>query len=139
MTREGTSVLQDQIWLLERRSRSVQDFRKDIQSIWNDEAAREINNQYLAPHESDDKNMLKAFKEHQRLSDRVKQKCASSREYFLKINESANQLPKRFELIRENIQSAHCHNDEYLSYREEARAQFREIRSLIKQANQACD
>jgi len=139
MTREGTSVLQDQIWLLERRSRSLQDFRKDIQSIWNDEAAREINDQYLSPHESDDKNMLKAFKEYQRLSDQVKQKVDSSREYFLKINESANQLPERFELIRENISSANCHNDEYLSYREEARAQFREIRRLIKQANQACE
>src|SRR4051794_7183658 len=58
-------TLENDLWLLEQQSRALQECRRDLAWVWNDEAARELNRRYLDPHAADDGQLHRAL--HQEL------------------------------------------------------------------------
>ena len=41
--------MEDIVWKMQQRSRTLQDYRKDIRGLWQDEAAKTLNRRYLDP------------------------------------------------------------------------------------------
>lgn len=50
--------MEELLWSATQQSRTLQELRKNIQGVWQDEAARELAHRYLDPHESEDQRML---------------------------------------------------------------------------------
>ena len=59
--------LDDALWSGAQQSRVLQDLRRDIRIVWDDEAAHEINSRYLNSHEADDLSLREEIKEQDEL------------------------------------------------------------------------
>jgi len=44
--------MEEILWRFARNNQELQDLRKDIRGVWDDDAARSINSRYLDPHEA---------------------------------------------------------------------------------------
>ncbi len=64
--------MEEILWKFSRQNRDLRDLRKDIQRVWDDDAARDINRRYLDPHDADAQEME-----------------ASLRKQFIAISEAA--------------------------------------------------
>lgn len=45
--------MEDAVFKLQHQARILQEFRRDIGGLWDDNAARQVNQRYLDPHEAD--------------------------------------------------------------------------------------
>ena len=45
--------MEDAVFRLQHQARHLQEFRRDIAGLWDDNAARQLNQRYLDPHETD--------------------------------------------------------------------------------------
>jgi hypothetical protein len=55
-------VLEEALWLLAQQSRALQELRRQVAFIWDDSAARYVNERYLDPHETDDRDLRDALR-----------------------------------------------------------------------------
>ena len=70
--------MEDLLWSMTQESRVLQELRKDIQGIWEDESARELTSRYLDPHESEDQQMLAGLNQQKDTLDKSQDKLVSA-------------------------------------------------------------
>lgn len=130
--------MEDLLYTMTRESRTLQELRKDVQGIWVDAAARELNARYLNPHEGDDQQMLAAL-------DNQKNTLDQTRKNLDLAQTCARQAENHAAVVIENLQSPEQEIDKlrndydrYKHYDSEARSKLPIIQGWIDRANDAC-
>lgn len=132
------SALEEALWSLSQQERALQDLRRDICHVWNDEAAREINSRYLNPHESDVSRMQTALNKQKELLEQASQKLESTRELAQRIEECAVVIAEKLRFVEQDMDNAYSNYDLYVQYNSDARSKFPLVQELISHANAAC-
>jgi hypothetical protein len=131
--------LDDALWSVTQQSRVLQDLRRDIRIVWEDEAAREVNGRYLNPHETDDLSMREETKEQSELLKQAGQKVTAANEFARQVEEFSKTVAERSQFARQDLDNAYSSYDVFVQYNADARSKFSTIRQLINRANSACE
>jgi hypothetical protein len=127
------------LWSMTQQSRSLLDLRKNIQGIWQDEAARELTSRYLDPHENEDQRMLARLNQQKDTLEQASAKLTSAEKYGQQAEELGLQVDEGLKSTEQELQSAYGNYDTYIYYNSEASSKLPTIQNLINQANSACD
>ena len=130
--------MDDLLWSMTQQSRTLQELRKDIQGVWQDEAARELTYRYLDPHESEDQRMLASLNQHMETLEQASTRLASAEKYGQQAEGLALQVDEGLKSTEQELQSAYGNYDTYIHYNSESRSKLPTIQNLINQANSAC-
>jgi hypothetical protein len=134
----ATSGLEEVLWSMSQRSRALQELRKDISHVWEDEAASEINHRYLNPHESDQVRMSLALNEQNETLRAAEQKLDAASSLELQIEECAAVVADRLRFAQQDMDASYSNYDQFVHYNAEARSKFPVVQQLISRANSAC-
>jgi hypothetical protein len=134
----ATNGLAETLWSMSQRSRTLQELRKDIRLVWDDEAAREINSRYLNPHESDDVRMSVTLNDQSEHLRTAEQHLDLANSLELQIDECAAVVADKLRFANQDLDSSYSDYDQYVHYNAESRAKFPLVRQLISRANSAC-
>ena len=129
----------DVLWSVTQQSRVLQDLRRDIRIVWEDEAAREINSRYLNPHEADDLSMREEMKEQSELLKQAGHKVTAANEFGRQVEDLSKTVAERSQFARQDLDNAYSSYDVFVQYNADARSKFPTIRQLINRANSACE
>lgn len=132
------SQMEDSLWELKQRSRVLQDCRQDMQGIWQDDSASEINNRYLRPHEDDNQNTLAALNKQLVSLQQSDGELELARKYGLEVDRLSEEVEKLLDFARQDISRSHSEYDAFQEQNSSARAELPIIMSLISQANSCC-
>lgn len=130
--------MEDLLWSMTQESRVLQELRKNIYGIWQDEAARELTSRYFDPHESEDQQMLAWLNQQKDTLDKSALKLQSADGFARQATEFAEIVADRLKLTEQEITSAYSYYDMFAQYNSESRSKFPLIQDLINQANKAC-
>ena len=131
--------MEDLLWSITQESRVLQELRKDIRGIWDDEAARELTSRYFDPHENEDQRMLAELNQQKNDLDQSQAKLESIKTYMRQVEEHAASVAEGLKVIEQEMSSAYGNYDTYAHYNSEARSKFPAIQKLISQANNTCN
>lgn len=130
--------MEDEIWYMKQQSRVLQEFRRDVQGFWDDEAAREMNVRYLNPHEDDDKQMITGLDGQQNALQEAQVKLASASEHALRAEKLSVEMLEQLEYADQDVSIAYQFYEQYQDYHSHARSFLPEIEKLITEANSVC-
>lgn len=131
--------LEDELWSISQQSRSLQDLRKDIRHVWDDEAARTINSRYLDQHEQDDDRMRGALNEQSQTLESAAHDLEATDELARQVDECAVVVGERLRFAEQDMDNAYGNYDVYVRYNSDARSKFPVVSELIDHANAACE
>jgi hypothetical protein len=134
----AASALEETLWLMSQQSRVLQDLRKDVSRVWDDEAAREVNSRYLNPHEQDDARMRGEMDEQRQLLERAGRELESAKEFAQQADECAAAVAEKLRFAEQDMDSAYSNFDLYVHYNAESNSKFPVVQELIRRANAAC-
>lgn len=130
--------MDDLLWSMTQQSRSLLDLRKNIQGIWQDEAAREFTGRYLDPHESEDQRMLANLNQQKDTLEQASARLTSAEKHGQQAEELALQVNEGIQSTEQELKSAYGNYDTHIYYNSEASSKLPVIQNLIDQANSAC-
>lgn len=130
--------MEDVLWSMSQRSRTLQELRRDIRLVWDDEAAHEINSRYLNPHDADNGRMAAALNEQLEHLKAAEQHLEKANSLELEIDECAAIVAEKLRFADQDLDSSYSNYDQYVHYKAEALSKFPVIRQLINRANSAC-
>src|SRR5688572_5389709 len=104
---ELLNSLDDAIWSLTQASRVLQELRRDISVVWEDEAAREINSRYLNPHETDALSIRDEIQEQAELLKQADQKLHGAKEFRQQADHHAKTVAERSQFARQDLDNAY--------------------------------
>lgn len=131
--------MEDSIWSMTQESRVLQELRKDIRGVWQDEAARELTSRYLDPHESEDQQMLAGLNQQKMNLDQSHIKLKAAEDLARQAEEYATLVSEGLKDTEQEFHAAYSNYDMYAKYNSEARSKFPDINRLISQADNACE
>ncbi|MEO1432436.1 MAG: hypothetical protein AAFV71_25875 [Cyanobacteria bacterium J06633_8] len=131
--------LGEALWQMQQQFRTLQDYRKDNQRLWNDNAAYEINGRYLNPHEKSYEQILQALQQQQTLLQKVHTLLTSVERHIVEISELSEEISRLLGITQEELQRSYSNYDMFITYHLEAKSGLREVYQLINQANKACN
>jgi len=132
------SQIEDSLWTLKQRSRVLQDFRQDIQDLWQDDAASEVNGRYFRPHEEDSKQMLVALNQQLSSLQKTDAELEAAKQYGLEISRLLDEVEKLLEFAHQDISRSHSEYSHFQDQNSVAKAALPTIDQLINQANSCC-
>lgn len=134
----ATNGMEETLWAISQRSRTLQELRKDIRHVWDDEAAHEITSRYLNPHETDSDRMTVALTDQNEHLKTAEQHLELARSLELEIDECAALVDEKLRFCTQDMDSSYNNYDHYMHYNGEARMKFPLVQDLIGRANSAC-
>jgi hypothetical protein len=127
--------LENFLWNLRKVSENLQEFRRDIQFQWNDEASRELNTRCLNPQEEDDIAMMGMLVEQQTKLIQLSELLAT---IYLKL-EQADQLSLEISRLLQQAQleidRAYSYYDQFIEHHTAARDLLPRAHLSMEQAN----
>ncbi len=130
--------MEDLLWLLTQELRTLQELRKDIKGVWQDEAARELTRRYLDPHESEDQQMLVGLNRQMVTLDQSRSSLVSAESFAWQAEENAALVTEGLKSTQQELRSAYGNYDTFAQYNSESRSKIPLVLKLISQANSAC-
>ena len=130
--------MEETLWSMSQRSRMLQDLRKDIRPVWDDEAAREINSRYLNPHETDNVRMAEALNEQNEHLKAAEQHLELANGLELQIAICAAEVAEKLRFAEQDLDGSYSNYDQFVHNNAEARSKFPVVQQLIAHANSAC-
>lgn len=131
--------MNDLLWSMGQRSRILQELRKDIHGVWQDEAARELTSRYLNPHQSEDQRMLTNLQAQETGLEQAQEKLNLAKESSIQANDYAGLVDENLQESERELQSVYSTYDSYVHYNSEAKSKFPQIENLINLANSSCN
>jgi hypothetical protein len=132
------SQLEESLWQLKQRSRVLQDYRQDIQRVWQDEAATEINGRYFHPHEEDSQQSLAALSKQLLLLSETDTKLQMTGQIILEANRLSEEIEQSIKCANQDISRSHSEYSVFQEQNSAARSELPTINQLINQANSCC-
>jgi len=131
-------TMEDELWSMQQQSRVLQEFRAEIRPLWNDSVAREFDVRYLNAHESEDRDMVKAFTEQSASIDKVADHLERSNQLMTDIELLSQGVNVHLELCEQEIKASYQTHEQYRQFSSMAEDLFREVSSLVAEANTIC-
>ena len=131
--------MDDILWSMTQQSRVLQELRKEIRGVWDDDAARELTSRYLDPHEGEDQQMLTGLNQQSEAITQSEAKLLSAEGHARQAEDHAAVVAESLKAAGQDVDSAYGNYDIYAQYNSEARSKFPIIRNLINQANNVCN
>lgn len=131
-------MFEETIWRMAQQSRVLQELRREIQPVWDDNAAREMDSRYLNPHAGDDERMLEQLRQQQASLESSSVQLTTAQENGRRADELATVVIEQLRFTNQDLQGAYGHYDVYARYHAEARSKFPQIQALIREANASC-
>jgi hypothetical protein len=131
--------LDDAIWSINQEMRVLQDLRRDIRVVWEDEAAREINGRYLNLHDVDALSMRNEMQEQSELLKQADSKLHAAKEFRGQADSLSKTVAERSQFARQDLDNAYSSYDLFVQYNADARSKLPTIQQLINRANSACE
>lgn len=132
------SQLEESLWTFKQRSRVLQDYRQDIQGIWRDDAATEINRRYFRPHEEDSQQALIALAGQLSSLSESDAKLYIASQLILEANRLSEEIEKLIIFANQDISRSHSEYSVFQEQNSAARNELPTIAQLINQANNCC-
>lgn len=132
-------MLEDMLWRMRQQSRVLQDLRREIMPVWDDNAAREVDSRYLNSHAADDERLLEQLHSQDESLDQTASQIAVAQEESRRAEEHAVVVTEQLRFAGQDLQGAYGHYDVYARYHAAARGKFPQIVSLIQEANASCN
>lgn len=132
-------MLEDILWRMGQQSRVLQDLRREIQPVWDDNAAREVDSRYLNTHAADDERLLEQLHLQDESLDQSASQMAAAQEEGRRAEEQAVVVMEQLRFANQDLQGAYGHYDVYARYHVAARGKFPQVQALIREANASCD
>ncbi|KPQ32408.1 MAG: hypothetical protein HLUCCO16_20170 [Phormidium sp. OSCR] len=132
------SQIEEYLWTLKQRYRVLQECRQDIERLWQDDAASEINGRYLHPHREDSEQALAALRQQLSSLEKIDVELEIAKQHDLEVSRLLDEVENFLNFARQDISRSHS---EYGYFQEEnsaARAELPTIEQLIAQANSCC-
>jgi hypothetical protein len=132
------SQMEESLWTLKQRSRVLQDYRQDIQGVWQDDAASEINSRYFRPHEEDSNQALAALNQQLSSLQQSDAELEIAKQYELEVSRLLDEVKKLLDFASQDISRSHSEYSVFEDQNSAARAELPVIARLINQANSCC-
>jgi hypothetical protein len=132
------SQIENSLWMLKQRSRVLQNCCHDMQSIWQDDSASEINDRYLRPYEDDRQKILVALNNQLVSLQQSDGELESASQHRLEIDRLSEEVEKLLDFAHQDIARSHSEYDAFQEQNSFARAELPIIMDLISQANSCC-
>ena len=129
------SQMEDSLWALKQRLRTLQDYRQDMQGIWQDDAASEINNRYLRPHDEDSSQALASLNNQLLSLQQSDEELEVASQHGLEVNRLSEEVEKLIDFARQDVLRSHSEYGAFQEQNSAARAELPIIMRLISQAN----
>lgn len=130
--------MDDELWYLQKQSQRLQEFRREIQAKWADEAARELNLRFLNPHETDSASLVGNLIQQDAGLSKAATKLNAAQALSLEIEKLSATVIKQLDYCKQDIAMFHQVHEQYREYHSGARALFPTIEELIDRANSIC-
>lgn len=130
--------MEESLWSLRQQSRVLEELRKEMRSIWNDEAARDINGRYLDPHEIDSQQMIAAMNHQKATLERSGSKLESAQAEGVKADQCAVAITDMLNFMEQDLNNGFSNYDMFLNKNSDARSKLPQIYDFIRHANNAC-
>lgn len=131
-------MLKDALWRMGQQSRVLQELRREIHPVWDDNAAREVDNRYLNSHAADDERLLEQLHLQDESLDQSASQMTMAQEEGRRAEEQAVEMMKQLRFASQDLQGAYGHYDVCVRYHADARGKLPQIQSFIQQANASC-
>lgn len=130
--------MEEELWYMQQQSRVVQEFRRDIERLWNDEASRAINTRFLNPHEADDKLMLAQMSsQHENLKE-ADAKLQTADQHAQEANRLSLEAAEFLQYSQQEVDTAYQYYEQYRDHHSAARELLPQIQEAINKANSVC-
>jgi hypothetical protein len=130
--------MEDDLWLLQQKYRALQEYRSEIRIVWDDSAAREINNRYLHSHETDAERMQIALIRQSITLQQVDEKLDNVARQVHLAEELSSEIAHNITTADEELRKVNVHLDLFAQYNSDALSAITSIHQLINNANEAC-
>ncbi len=128
----------DTIWLMQQRSRTLQEYRRNTEQLWNDDASKDIKMRYLNPHETDSNTFCDLLKDQQNQLQEADKKMEQASALAIEINQLSTEVNRLIDITNQEMQRAYYDYNIYQENYGSATDKFPQIQQLINQANNAC-
>lgn len=132
------SQMDDEFWKLKQRARLLQDCRKELRGIWQDDAAFEINKRYFQPHEEDSQELFSKLSQQLEALQNADEELAKASHHGVEVNKLLEDAEKFREFAQQDIKRAYSAYSTFQDQNSAARADLPAISQLINQANSCC-
>ncbi|WP_045442658.1 hypothetical protein [Picosynechococcus sp. NKBG042902] len=133
------SELEESLWKLKQRSRELQDYRRRIQKIWQDDAATQLNQRYFSPHEKDSQEFLAALSRQLFMLNTTDEKLQSAKQWIQEANQLSAQIEVLIDAAKQDIARFYSEYGVFQEQNAAAKSELSLIDQLIAQANSCCD
>lgn len=123
-------------WQLSRYAQDLQDYRAMLVGQWDDNAAREINGQYLNPHAEDEAAMRALLEKKQMAVQQLCDKLDDIERVNNQIKALSEEIQKLLIGCEEDLRKSVTNYDFSLNKRNEAETRMPQTIALLKTANQ---
>lgn len=130
--------MEEILWKMQQRSRTLQDYRQDIRNVWDDEAAKIINSRYLNPHEEDDQQMLTFLERQKQSLEKAAAELVKAQDYALTSDSYSQQVSHFLAIEQQEVKQAYHSYNLSLEYHAATQSELPKIEQLIHQADHAC-
>jgi hypothetical protein len=123
---------------MSQQSRRLQDLRHEIEGVWQDSAARDLNARYLQPHQNDDSQMLISYRQQSASLEQAEDNILAAHEHGNTAGQLTLQIEEMLQVSDEELRNAQRCLEMYSGHQSDARAQLPLVQKFIGRANNAC-
>jgi len=131
--------MEEILWYTKQQSRTLHEFRQEIQGLWDDSAARDINMRYLNPHQDDDNKMVDGFQGQYDALEKAKVKLNSANEHALQAEKLSQEIFELLEATQQDVDTAYHFEEQYKEHHFITRTLLAQIAQSIALANSVCE
>lgn len=136
-TKQLTQMVEN-LWYLQQRGRTLQEYRLDNHRRWDDEAARELNSRYFNPHEEDTQQVLQSLKQQHNKLNEAHSLLIFANDKAEEANKLSEEIAQLLDITQQEMQKSYINYNVYRENHCAAKALLPSIHALIFQANNFC-
>ena len=133
------SQVEEALWTLKQRFRRLQDYRRDMQGLWDDDASSEVNKRYFNPHGDDGEQTVASISKQMLALRNAESEFQIAKQHGLEVDRLLGEVEKLLEFVEEDLSRAYSEYGYFQDKNSEAKAELPTVDALISKANSCCD
>ena len=131
--------MEELLWRFARKNRELKNLRKDIQGVWDDDAARDINSRYLNPHETDAREVKASLQKQHTYISEARRFRRHALEEDRRVADAAQKMRLGLESTEREMSLVFSSHGEAKNLHAKALEMLPKIDQLIQSANSTCE
>ncbi len=130
--------MEDAVFALQHQSRVLQELRREISGRWDDNAAHQLNQRYLDPHEADSAEMNAALQSQSVALDNAASHFEQAHEHAIQVENLAFAVDESLRYARRESITAREFQEQHRAALAQAQHLIPRVGDLIAAAEQTC-